>query len=201
MDSSFLKLLAYINGLLWLIPIIRQRNTKHSVFFFFYGIPDAIQLLLKLLFHIKFNSHIYAFFTTLLLPSIFGFGSNRKKLFWMFFAAAAAAIVYFLPWRAGIIYNIIIIIIILFYFCKDLFHNALTRGKLSLFTLLIIFVCLLTVLKMILVIQNPVTSLPYYIITSIFQLFIAIIFSIFTPDHKWMTIRLVKDGLIEENSD
>lgn len=201
MSNYFMKLFVYVNSILWLFPIIRQRKTKLSVFFFFFGIPDAIPLILKPFFHLSYNLHIYAFFVTLLIPSLIGFGPVRKKIFWLILASAACLIIYFLPWQVGIIYNLSILIIILFYFCKDFFQNALTLGKLNIFTLLLIFLLLLIILKSVLLLQNPVTSLPYYITTDIFQILFAIIFSIFTPDHKWMTIRLVKDSLIEENSD
>ena len=183
-------IIAYISILFWIFPAIRNYKTDLFFYFLVWAIADPIVLATSVL------SPIYGL-RLFLLFAVFTFLSLKimvkNKSFYNIFLIFILALNL---WTAFISKNILYLtlafehIIIAFIFAARLLAYVAFNSKVKVFHIILFLYEVSLVMKLILFVFDVKTGLSYYMLTNIFEMTIAIFFSIYKETDNKLTIDL-----------
>ena len=192
-DAFTLRLLGYISSVVWLFPPVRQYKTRVFWFFLILALTDPIALTLGRQLGV-FTTQFYIISFTLLPISLSPLKKvNRKNIIFVVLLFATGILTLIFPWHLSSLYYCIISVLLLLIFLKIIFSIIAETGKLNLFYMVLIMYQSSMLLRSFMFLINLTTGLTYGGITVLFQIIIAIFFSIFKEDDPRLLINLRKE--------
>lgn len=178
----------YVSIIVWIFPIIRQYNTRLFYFFLILGLSDPLNLFLVSILKIK-PGIIHCVAAILLFYSL-GL-TERLKLKISFTDILAAVLFMFAVFFADLLYlTLALHLLILARVFQMLIIPLHNKSVLNIFYLVLIFYEITLVVNLFTLIRGGVSGLSLYYITIIFQLLIAIFFSIFKENDPPIMIKI-----------
>ena len=179
-------IIAYISILFWIFPAIRNYKTDLFFYFLVWAIADPIVLLFP-----SFGIKLFSFFAALTFLSLKIMVKNKSfyNIFLIFILALNL-------WTAFFSKNILYLtlafehIIIAFIFAARLLAYVAFNSKVKVFHIILFLYEVSLVMKLILFVFDVKTGLSYYMLTNIFEMTIAIFFSIYKETDNKLTIDL-----------
>lgn len=173
--SIIIALLSYI---VWICPIFRQRRSNLFPFFYMLGILSPLRIVLFYYGRISLiTTEVPA--TFLILSSLLFFTKVQNIILSILAALMLYTISLFIPSDMIYLVKILIYTIIFFLFLKEAIFRFINQRIISIFYILLSLLTLSTVFKYVPVITDISTGEVFFYITTAFQLFIGIYFSIF----------------------
>lgn len=189
-ESNLAVWILFMSIIAWAMPMIRQANSRLFYYFYFLGISDPLSVLLSIA-GFKESTYVLTFISIINFFSLKTIVVN-KKVFYL--ATALLAIVYifllFIPSIYSIYYIVIIRFFILTVFLIHTLRFVAANSKLNIFHLTLLFYEATIISKMIAILNYSETALVYFIVTSLFQVLIAIWFTIFKEDNPKLHLNL-----------
>ncbi|MCX7875289.1 MAG: hypothetical protein N2321_03860 [Melioribacteraceae bacterium] len=184
MDSYLFRLIMYIAIVAWLIPPIRQFKQSLYKYFLVLALTDPIGIILGKL--LQFPPYLfYNFSSIVLLFSVFEYKNINKKII---ISSIILLIISYLASKSPNKYTFYFIIfinfLILLIFLKRTLLFVIDNSLINIFHMILLLYQTTSILKMLSVVENFSSGVYYYAITNIFQILIAIFFSIFTENDK-----------------
>lgn len=125
------RIIFFIDLFIWLLPPLRQKNTKYFIFFLLLALSDPFYYLVNLI-HLTDSPPYYLIISALVLISL-----NKKK-YSLFLLPLIAGLLFILG-NSGIRFCIFILqFIILLYFLKELILTASEKSKMIIFNLVLV---------------------------------------------------------------
>jgi|WetSurMetagenome_2_1015567.scaffolds.fasta_scaffold139609_3 hypothetical protein len=181
---------SYLSQIFWLFPAVRQFKTDLFFYFLILAVMDPIVDVARLTMGgIMYNVYVIMSFLILLIFIYI----NLKKIY--FFAAVfiSLVLVFFSFFaRISYCYDLLIlsqVCILLFLIKRALFFIA-TYKNVNIFHLVLILYETSLIMKLLALLTNAEVGQSYFLITTIFEIFIAIFFSIFKEDNKKMLLSI-----------
>ncbi len=180
MMLSFPYLVVYISSIFWISPAIRNYKTRLFLYFFVLAISDPI-ILASIFLHILPSSRrLYVLLSWLTIASLRNMFSSKTlyvKILALFFLIGAAAT--FSP--VSIVDFVIIMehICVTFIFVTLLLSYVAQNSKVKVFHIVLLLYEISIVLKDLFVILNIELGISHFFATSIFQMLIAVFFSVY----------------------
>ena len=174
----------------WLFPPIRQFKTELFWYFFILAISDPISVGLVMA-GILSQLIGYAIAGFLLVFSLYGsYYKNWHVRSILLVLLIALIPVFFtsMNYHYGII--ITLHIVILFFFLRRSIYFIAVHSKLNIFNIMLVLYELSILLKVVTLLANAKTGVAFFYITDIFQILIAIFFSIFKENDSRLFINL-----------
>jgi len=182
--------IAALCTLFWIFPAIRQYKTDLFWYFLVLAVEDPLAILFKWikLFEIYDSYLVWAFILIIVL-----FWSSRKKI-----SMKIMVLIFFLILgitigaSRNVQYGTLALfhLAILFFFLKRSIRFIAENGKANLFHLSLLLYETTIILKMLAQLTDAQTGTAFFHITTIFEMMIAIFFSIFKEDDKRLFINL-----------
>ena len=174
----------YIAIVAWLIPPIRQFKQSLYKYFLVLALTDPIGIILGKL--LQFPPYLfYNFSSIVLLFSVFEYKNINKKII---ISSIILLIISYLASKSPNKYTFYFIIfinfLILLIFLKRTLLFVIDNSLINIFHMILLLYQTTSILKMLSVVENFSSGVYYYAITNIFQILIAIFFSIFTENDK-----------------
>jgi len=172
---EIIKLIGYINSIIWILIPIRQYKTKFFLFFLVLGLLDPLAF--TSIFLIKFNVAILYLFGTIVLFYTASLGIKREiKIGFSLFFLVASLIVVFYSMPISIIIQMVIHLMIFIYFLKILVVFYSEHRKLLLFHLVLVVYEFSLLLKFYVFYHEVGVGPAYYSVTTALQIIIGIFF-------------------------
>ena len=191
MNFLYFKIILYLTIFIWLLPPFRQFKEKYFYFFLLLAISDLIVFSSNKFFYVD-SSYIY------ILISYFAYLSIMSKIIlkknWYLFLILFLIIISFLftvkiisiRYLIFIFINILIFTKILFTFITDIgLHKIL-----KIFLIVFLLYELTVIFKFVNLIIGFTDSYSYYFITSVFEFFVGVFFSVFKEDNPRIVVKL-----------
>ena len=191
MNSLYFKIIIYLTIFIWLLPPFMQFKERYFYFFIILAISDLISIMAQIFFHIN-PSYIFIFISYLAYLSIMSKIILKKN--WYLFLILFLIITSFLfsfnslstRYFIFVIVNILIFIKFLFTFISEIgLHKHIKY-----FLIVLLFYELTVIFKFINLITGFTDAYSYFIITSIFEFFVGVFFSVFKEDNPRIVIKL-----------
>lgn len=205
MDISFI--IMFVAAFFWLFPAIRQYKTELFLYFFILALSDPIVFAL---FYIKpllgsYTNYILtvyqaqAILTFILLPSLYRFPQENKLdktiIFILFLFLVA---LFFTPASQKIYYSLITLFhfMIFLFFAKRSVYFIAETSKVNIFHIILLLYDASIILKIISILSDVKfeggSGQVFFFVTDIFQMFIAVFFTIFKENNNKLWIDLKK---------
>jgi hypothetical protein len=188
------KVLFYLLIFIWIIPPIMQYKERYFYFFLLLGLTEIFAVALNWIFNInpKFTYISFSYFLILSLLS-----KEEIKRYWYGLGLIFLLIILFLFNVSGtkhstlyysifIIFHLLIFLRILLTFIIEIDNE----NSVKFFLLVFLLYELTIIFKFVNIIAGFVDAYPYFIITSIFEIFIGLFFSIFKEDDTRIILKL-----------
>jgi len=174
----------------WAMPMVRQANS--SLFFYFYTIALADPIVILLTYFRVLNSNeILTFFATLNFVALKNLVVN-KKLFYTSISVLTLFFIFVLFTTPN--YFLYLIIVNKFFnlivFLLYTLRFVAATSNLNIFHLMLLFYEATLITKIIVMINYTETAFVYFVVTSLFQVLIAIWFTIFKEDNPKLHLNL-----------
>ncbi|MBX3009354.1 MAG: hypothetical protein KF816_15140 [Melioribacteraceae bacterium] len=183
-------IILFMSIIAWAMPMIRQANSK--LFFYFYTIALADPMVILLAnFRVLSSNEILALFTILNFFSLKYIVVNKK----IFYALASLMILLYILLLFGPnIYFLHCIAISKFFnlivFLLYTLRFVAATSRVNIFHLILLFYEITIITKIAILFKNSETTLIYFIVTTLFQVLIAIWFTIFKEDNPKLHLNL-----------
>lgn len=192
MDSFLFRIIMYMTIIFWLLPPIKQYKTNLFGYFFVLALTDPIGLILGKIF--LFQPYLFYCFSGIVLLFVTSdFNKVTKKT--LIFYIVLLFLAYYSsnsPSKYTFYFIIFIHFLILLIFTKRTLLFAVDTNQLNFFHLVLLFYEVSIIFKMLSVVENFSSGIYYYAISNIFQVIIAIFFTIFNENDKRLLIDLNK---------
>ena len=190
MTSSFPFIIAALSSLFWIFPAIRNYKTKLFFYFLLLAVSDPVAIAAVFLFR-GLSTEFYVFSALLLVASLKVFFTSKRFyltvltiLFLISFSAA------FFPINIRYIVNIGEHIVVVFVFIGVLLSYVATTSRVKCFHIVLVFYELSIILKILFIILNVKLGLGYFYTTTIFEMLIAVFFSVYKETDEKLLIDL-----------
>jgi hypothetical protein len=187
---ELLILMLLFSMIAWAMPMVRQANS--SLFFYFYTIALADPIVILLTYFRVLNSNeILTFFATLNFVALKNLVVN-KKLFYTSISVLTLFFIFVLFTTPN--YFLYLIIVNKFFnlivFLLYTLRFVAATSNLNIFHLMLLFYEATLITKIIVMINYTETAFVYFVVTSLFQVLIAIWFTIFKEDNPKLHLNL-----------
>lgn len=187
---NYLLIMLLISVIAWAMPMIRQANSKLFYFFYIIALMDPLGIIFSY-FKVTYSNNSIAFLDILIFFSLKYIVVN-KKIFYTSVSFLTAFYIYllFTP-PIYMIYSIILsTIFILVVFLMHTLRFVAATSMINIFHLMLLFYEVTIIAKVILLLNYSETAFIYFIATSLFQVLIAIWFTIFKEDNPKLHLNL-----------
>lgn len=185
-----LHIMLFLSVIAWAMPMIRQANSKLFYFFYIIALTDPLGIIFSY-FKVIYSNNSIAFLDILIFFSLKYIVVN-KKIFYTSVSFLTAFYIYllFTP-PIYMIYSIILsTIFILVVFLMHTLRFVAATSMINIFHLMLLFYEVTIITKVILLLNYSETAFIYFIATSLFQVLIAIWFTIFKEDNPKLHLNL-----------
>ena len=191
-DYAILYSIGAIGALFWIFPAIKQYKTELFWYFFVLAISDPIVISLWFWLHkIIGVDHIYPFLLFFMLLALYW---SRRKSWYVRTMLSALLLIHIITFSSStkIHYGVMFLfhLPILSFFLKRSIYCVAETGIVNLFHLTLILYEISIIMKILAIMTNADTGAAFYYVTDIFQILIAVFFSIFREDDKRLIINL-----------
>lgn len=187
---SLVRTIFLLSFIVWLFPIFRQYKTKVFYFFLILGLMDPFSLLLS--WHFKlFQSGIIFSIGSLLMFFSIEYSIQSFLKYWVlnsFLIIICISAIIFLPNLE--IFASIMYLLILFKFIRIVLFKLYKQGEFNIFYLVLIFYNLSLIFNTLLLLNATEPNIIVFVSTALFQLLIAIFFTIFREDSKRLAFQV-----------
>lgn len=192
MDSFLFRIIMYISIVVWLFPPIKHFKQNLFYFFLVLALTDPIALLLGK--YLRFPPYLFYNFSAIITLYTVSNFSKPTKRFIIFYVILliVAYLASHSPSKYTFYYIIFIHFIILLKFLKRTLLFIVDNNFLNIFHMVLILYETTIILKMLSVVENFSSGVYYYAITNVFQIIIAIFFTIFKENDKRLFFDLRK---------
>jgi|WetSurMetagenome_2_1015567.scaffolds.fasta_scaffold162723_2 hypothetical protein len=190
MDFIF-KLLIIIVLFIWLIPPFQQYKERFFYFFLILAIIEVSAVFFNKT--LKVNSTlIYILGSSLLFISLFSKKDILKYWFYFLSVVVLSILTYFIFNNEKLHFLIIIFVhLIILFRILLLFITEIEIEKIiKIFLIVFLFYEFTVIFKFVILITGIVDAYPYFIFTSVFEIFIGLFFSIFKEDDTRIILKL-----------
>ncbi len=180
----------YLSMVAWLLPLLRQYKSNLFLFFFVLALSDPLTFLISK--HSPLTTiHItpIACYLALFVLSDPLNAKNLKKIF-LAFIGVFGLLSSFYPWQLAYIYASFSHSIILFIFIKRALIFVAENGRVNLFHMVLILYETSIILKVVAFLTDLERGFAFFMITNIFQIFIAGFFIIYREDNPNLLVNL-----------
>ena len=191
MHSRIIIIIFILSIFIWLFPPIKQYKTKYFYFFLLLAFSDLSSFVLYKLFQLN-SIYIYIFIIYLAFLSLLSKDLLKKYLPILSILFLIIIIFVSFSYNISINYlifisiNILIFIKILFTFITDIgLHKIL-----KIFLIVFLLYELTVIFKFVNLIIGFTDSYSYYFITSVFEFFVGVFFSVFKEDNPRIVVKL-----------
>lgn len=188
MSFTFAALIA--STVAWIFPAIRQFKTKLFYYFLLLALADPLAILLQILFKLD-GLHISSILAGILLYYSIDFNWENILNHWIVNLAIVTAFIIGFVMLSNIIGLTVVCHFLIFSkFAKYIIIRLHSAGEVNSFYLVLIFYELTILVNLIAVIGGTSIAITLHYITLLFELLIAVFFSIFRMDNKALIIKL-----------
>lgn len=192
MDSLLFKIIVFISIVFWLLPPLKQYKNRFFLFFVVLALTDPLGIVLGKIFlfipYLLYNfSGIVAYFVLFDLKKF-----NKRNVLTFVILIALAGLSSNSPSKYTFYFIIFINFLILVKFLKIALIFVVENSLVNIFHMVLILYQTTSILKMLSVVENFSSGIYYFAITNIFQILIAIFFTIFREDDKRLHLDLKK---------
>lgn len=190
MTLPFPFIIAALSSLFWIFPAIRNYKTKLFLYFLILAVSDPVAIIAIFLFK-GLSTTFYLFSALLLFASLKIFFSSKKlylTVLALFFLMSVAAV--FFPINIRYVVNMIEHMSVAFIFIGILLSYVATTSKVKGYHIILVLYELSIILKILFIILNVELGLGYFYTTTIFEMFIAVFFSIYKETDEKLLIDL-----------
>jgi len=192
MDSFLFKIIVFISIVFWLLPPLKQYKNRFFLFFVVLALTDPLGIVLGKIFlfipYLLYNlSGIVAYFVLFDLKKF-----NKRNVLIFVILIALAGLSSNSPSKYTFYFIIFINFLILVKFLKIALIFVVENSLVNIFHMVLILYQTTSILKMLSVVENFSSGIYYFAITNIFQILIAIFFTIFREDDKRLHLDLKK---------
>ena len=176
---AFPFIVAFVSSVFWIFPAIRNYKTKLFLYFLVLAVSDPVAITAVFLFR-EFSTEFYVFSALLLIASLKVFFSSQKlylTILTIFFLMTVA--VAFSPVNIKYIANMIEHIVVAFIFIGILLSYVAMTSKVKGYHIILVLYEISIILKILFIILNVELGLGYFYTTTIFQMLIAVFFSVY----------------------
>ena len=187
---SFPFIVAFVSSVFWIFPAIRNYKTKLFLYFLVLAVSDPVGIIVVSLFK-SLSTELYVFLALLLIASLKVFFSSRKlylTILTIFFLMTVA--VAFLPVNIRYIANMIEHTVVAFIFIGILLSYVAMTSKVKGYHIILVLYEISIILKILFIILNVELGLGYFYTTTIFQMLIAVYFSVYKETDNKLLIDL-----------
>ncbi len=186
MDIRYI--IVYSSIVVWLLPPFRQYRGNYFSFFLVLGLEGLSTILFSYL-HISLLK-VYNIMNIIVLFSLINFTSIKKYWYLFFLSLAIILLINHTSDNKLIVFTIILTHLIIFYiFLKDTAINYNKNGSLSIGYFIILLYEITAILKFCLALSNIRTGIIFFYLTTAFESFIAIFFTIYKLEES-LSIKL-----------
>lgn len=180
----------YLSALFWIFPAVRQYKTELFWYFLVFALSDPIRLILIIIFRTN-PSYITLLLNILLLFSVIWQLLKKSSKKAVLFVVSTLFIYSFFTSRIFAI-NLALLfhIIIIFYFVQRSLSFITKTDKVNIFHLFLLLEEISIVLKVLAVLSDAKTGLAFHTATNLFQILIAIFFTLYKEDDSKLFISL-----------
>ena len=176
--------------LFWIFPAIRQYKTELFWYFFVLAISDPIAIALGLLFSMGADlAHLILCFPLLL--SLYWL--HHKNVYVKAMLSIFLLLILIVFGSSKDLHYTVIALVhipILFYFLRRTVYFISQNSKLNLFHIFLLLYDLSIILKVVLIVTDINTGVTFFYVTTLFEILIALFFSIYKEDDKRLLINL-----------
>lgn len=192
MTVSLQYIIIYISITFWLFPAIRQYRTELFWYFLVLAIADPITLLFSYLTIMRsYNSHII--FAYIFLLSLYGFYKKRLSIRIILLVSFVLLITSLFSSATSQVEIITLfhIMIFLFFIMRSIYFIS-ENNRINMFHFFLILYETSVILKLLAVLTDAKTGAAFFNATTVFQILIAIFFTIFRENDSRLFIDLKK---------
>lgn len=192
MNILLFKIIVFICTVFWMLPPLKQYKTRFFWFFLVLAFTDPIGIALGKVFH--FSPYLlYNFSSIAAYLALFDFNNFKKRhLFILIILVALASLSFDLPQNHNFYFIIFINFLILLRVLKFTLLFVIEKSLVNIFHMVLILYQATIILKMLSVVENFTSGIYYFAITNIFQILIAIFFTIFKEEDQQLHLDLKK---------
>lgn len=192
MDNLLFKIIVFISTVFWLLPPLKQYKSRFFLFFLVLALTDPLGIVLGKTFHfipyLLYNfSGIVAYFVLFDLKKF-----KKRNVLISVILIALAGLSSYSPSKYTFYFIIFINFLILVRFLKIALIFVVENSLVNIFHMVLILYQATSILKMLSVVENFSSGIYYFAITNIFQILIAIFFTIFREGDKRLHLDLKK---------
>jgi len=179
-----------LSQVFWLFPAVRQFKTDLFFYFLILAIMDPLVNVARLSpIAIIYNTYVILSFLILLMFIYI----NMKKIYF-FVAAFLSLVLVIFSFYLGITYCYDLLIIshtcILFFLIRRALFFVAANRKVNIFQLVLILYETSIIMKLLAFLTNAEVGQLYFLITTIFEIFIAVFFIIFKEDNQKLLLSI-----------
>ncbi len=192
MNSNLFRIIMYISIVAWLFPPIKQYKQSMFSFFLILALTDPLAIIIGKF--LEFPPHIfYNFSCVILLFSLNNFKDlNKKSILLIILLLIIGFMSSQSPSKFTFYYIILINFIILFKFLIRTLLFVMNNSLINIFHMILILYQTTIILKVLSVVENFSSGVYYFALTNIFQIVIAIFFTIFNENDERLYVDLKK---------
>ena len=183
----------YTSVFAWLLPPIRQYKGKLFLYFLVFAVMDPLSYILT----ISFKTNTYQIQSLISFAAVLAVSVNKiseKNIVFIFTGFILTLFIIITQVRDIIyLYLIVLHLIITWYFLKETLISFSKNNFLILGWVVLILYEISIVLKLIIVLEVTQVSVIYYYLTTSFEIFIALFFTIYKVEHSPKIKLSVKD--------
>ena len=191
MNFLYLEILYYITILIWLFPPIMQYGEKYFYFFLLLAFSDLSVLALHKLFQIN-SSYIHLLVIYFAYLSVLSKETLKKYKYLLLFLVLIILFCFFIINKISI--NYFIFIIINFLIFLRILLTFITEIELEktvkIFLIIFLLYELTVILKFINIITGFTNAYFYFFVTTVFEIFFGLFFSIFKEGDTRVVLKL-----------
>ena len=187
---SFPFMVAFVSSVFWIFPAIRNYRTKLFLYFLILAISDPLAIS-AVFFVPGISTILYVLLAFLLVASLRNFFSTKKLyvgILVLFFLMGVAAI--FFPVNIRYIVNMSEHTCVAFIFIGLLLSYVALNSKVKVFHIVLVLYEISIILKVLFIVLNVELGISYFYTTSIFEMLIAVFFSIYKETDNKLLIDL-----------
>lgn len=190
MDTNLFRIIMYISIVAWLFPPIKQYKQSLFSFFLILALTDPVAIILGKI--LEFPPHLfYNFSCVILLFSLNNFKDiNKKSVFLIILLLIIGFASSQSPSKFTFYYIILINFIILVKFLIRTLLFVMKNSMINVFHMILILYQTTIILKVLSVVENFSSGVYYFALTNIFQIVIAIFFTIFNESDESLYLNL-----------
>ena len=177
--------------IVWLCIPFRQRHSQYFYYFFILAISDPIVYVFRK-FGLIHYTIIYLLLGELLLLSLFRKKELSNKMIYFLTCFLTIDLAYvIIPGKYVAVFLLILVHTLIFFrFIYILVMNISLKNVIQMFTVILVLYEITIITKFINILTNFTDAYIYFIITTIFEIFIGLFFIIFREDNPRLLLQL-----------